>query len=82
MGINCWYFGHEHHPDDSTPIEAITCIKCGELMSYDDLVGDTRHLRLIDFMRHWFFRKWFPAKCTACGRRWRECDETVDHIPF
>jgi len=82
MGIYCWWFGHDRHPDDYSPPDEITCMNCGRHMSYDDLVGDTRHMRFMNFVRYWFFRKWFPAKCLDCGRRWRECDDTVDHIPF
>jgi len=82
MKVRCWWFGCEIHLQDYSPPEETICVHCGDLVSYGDMVGDTRHNRFKEWARYWLWRKWFPAKCFACGRRWRICDENIDHIPF
>lgn len=80
----CWWFGHFHHPDDPAPPEHARCYYCDEPVSYADMVGDTRHARLLAglrTLRYWAFRKWFPKPCPDCGRRW-ECNPKCDHLPF
>lgn len=79
MALYCWWFGCEPHPQD--PSEYPSCIRCGYDVSYGDMVGDSRHQRAKDFM----YRAWrtiWPKKCSACGRRYKPCDESIDHIPF
>jgi hypothetical protein len=79
MNLHCWWFGCDPHP--LAPPEHATCVRCGEYVAYADMVGDTRHGRLMERLyRLWRF--FYPKKCTDCFRRWRRCDETVDHIPF
>jgi len=80
--IRCWWFGCEGHPQDPAPPEYLECMYCGDIVPYGDMVGDTRHNRFKAWAIYWFWRKWWPAKCADCGRRWRACDESVDHIPF
>lgn len=81
MSLYCWWFGCERHPDDWSPPDASSCFRCGGYVEYSDMVGDTRHHRFMGRLRsirHFFFRR----KCPDCGRRFRRCDEGVDHIPF
>lgn len=80
MGIRCWWLGHEKHPDDYDP-EHAQCIHCGDHVSYADLVGDTRHNRFKEWCNYYFFRKWWSAKCSSCGHRFKH-DESNEHIPF
>ena len=65
----CWWCGHEQHPQDSAPPESATCMYCGEPVPYGDMVGDTRHSRTMDGLRYWLFRRWWPARCGDCGKR-------------
>lgn len=80
MNIKCWWFGCEPHPQDPSPPEFLMCDRCGENVSYGDLVGDTRHERFKAWVKYYFFRKWWPEKCKSCGRRFKPCDD--DCIPF
>lgn len=83
--FRCWWFGCEYDEEDEDsymPIEYMACKHCGGSAKYSDLVGDTRHNRFKAWCYYWLFRKWWPAKCEKCGRRWRECDWDEDHIPF
>lgn len=79
--LRCWWFGCVMHPQDWSPPDAAHCVDCGEIISYSDLVGDTRYSRFVAFCARFSWRRLFPQKCIDCGRRYR-CDETVDHIPF
>lgn len=81
MKLRCWWFGCERHPQDPSPPDAVNCMHCGSYVEYSDLVGDTRHHRFIDRLKS--VRNFFwPRRCVDCGRRWRPCDESIDHIPF
>ena len=77
--LRCWWFGHEQHPQDSAPPEEAACMHCGDYVPYADMVGDTRHNRLKDWLGAW--RRWLPAKCPACGARFGHRDN-CDGIPF
>lgn len=79
--LRCWWFGCEPHPQDPSPPDAVSCVRCAECVSYSDLVGDTRHYRFMQFCSLFSWRRLFPKKCPSCGNRYR-CDERVDHIPF
>lgn len=79
--IRCWWFGCEMDPYDTAPIGITRCVRCAEVVTYSDAVGDTRHYRTKAWLTFWLFRKWLPEKCAACGGRWRH-DETKDHLPF
>lgn len=37
--------------------------------------------RFWDLLRYWLWRRWFPAKCTACGARYGHRGD-CDGIPF
>ena len=82
MNIRCWWFGCDIHSEDPTPVEYVRCYHCDQPVSYSDMVGDTRHRRVADWCNYWLFRKWWPKRCEDCGRKWRACDESIDHIPF
>ena len=79
--IRCWWFGCEPHPQDPTDPEFLECMHCDEIISYGDMVGDTRHNRFKEWCNYYLFRKWWPEKCSSCGHRFK-CDDDVDHIPF
>lgn len=79
--LRCWWFGHEQHPQDLAPPDYATCMHCGEYMSYGEMVGDTRHNRMVDWLRHSLYRRWVPAKCAACGSLFRHRN-ACDGIPF
>jgi len=82
MNIKCWWFGCRPNPWNSAPMDYVDCELCGEVMEYADLVGDTRHNRFKSWCHYWLFRKWIPGKCPYCGNRWKQCDDSYDHIPF
>ena len=75
--IRCWLFGCEPHPQDPAPIEHLQCRRCGEVMQYSDLVGDTRWNRVKE--RATFWRDWFPERCFDCGKRY---GKHKDCLPF
>ena len=84
----CWWFGcvpgdlaRHYYSDGSGCDDFYHCKRCGNEVDYGDLVGDTRHNRFKENMNYYLFRKWFPAKCPDCGRRYGH-DESIDHIPF
>lgn len=79
--LRCWLFGHDQHPQDSAPIDEATCMHCGEYLTYDDLVGDSRYKQMIDWIRYWLLRRWLPAKCPVCGARFGHRGN-CDGIPF
>ena len=81
MSLYCWWFGCAPHPQDPSPPDVVTCFKCGEYVTYADLVGDTRHYRLMGRL-HRIRRFFYSRKCIDCGRRYRACDETLEHLPF
>jgi len=68
--IKCLWFGCEPHPQDPAPPEALYCDRCGDLMSYEDIVGVTRSSEFKKAVKYWFFRRWIPEKCHDCGRRY------------
>jgi len=80
--LRCWWLGCEPHPQDPAPPDFLECQHCGEIVDYGDLVGDTRYNRFKAWCYYWLFRRWCPVKCGDCGRRWRDCDDAIDHIPF
>ena len=79
ISVRCWWLGHEPDYFDQKPEP--DCIHCGRSISYDELVSDCRQRRVLAMARHWLLRKWWPAKCGDCGRRFK-CDDRIDHIPF
>lgn len=79
--VSCWWRGHEPHPQDPSPPEALSCMHCGGWVSYGDMVGDTRQNAFKNWARYWLFRRWFPKKCSMCGRR-RGHSLECDDIPF
>lgn len=81
MNLRCWWFGCERHPDDWSPPDASSCFRCGGYVEYGDMVGDTRHNRMKDRLLS-TYRMFWPKRCTDCGRKWRACDDSIDHIPF
>lgn len=81
MNLLCWWFGCEVHPEHSAPVDRSRCMRCDGPMSYEDLVGLTRHRLTREWLRYWLFRRWWPKKCSDCGGRWKH-DESVDHLPF
>jgi hypothetical protein len=79
--IRCWWFGCEPRPDDPAPPDYLECQHCGELVTYGDLVGYTRHNRARARVMYVLSFVW-RDRCPDCGRRFGPCDDRVDHIPF
>lgn len=79
--LRCWWLGHEQHPQDSTPPDQATCMHCGEYVPYRDMVGYTRHARLMSALRYWFWCHWAPVRCIACGGLFRHRPD-CDGLPF
>lgn len=84
--VACWWFGCQ--PDYQAMdhgCDVIPCERCGaQDTSYADKVGDTRHARLLDWLRRlrWqLIGRWLPTKCHACGSR-VVCRDDCDGIPF
>ena len=85
----CWWFGCDADHDNAQSWHDydhweyhVPCRRCDcKDVSYADQVGDTRHNRFKNWCNYWLFRKWWPAKCSECGHRFK-CDESIDHIPF
>lgn len=69
----CWWFGCDpdyDHPCELSPNYVVSCKRCGASdTSYSDRVEDTRHQRMVDWLRYWLFRRWSLEKCGDCGRR-------------
>ncbi len=79
--LRCWWHGHERHPQDSAPPEETTCMHCGEYVPYGDMVGDTRHGRMMERLRYWHPLRWLPRRCAACGAMFGHRGD-CDGIPF
>lgn len=82
--IRCWWFGCEGHPQDPAPPDYLGCMHCGDIVPYGDMVGDTRHNRMVERLRwvKWkLLESWRPTPCPACGKR-GECADDCDGIPF
>lgn len=78
--LTCEWFACRPTNADTQDIEVPICGRCGELVSYGDLVGDTLYRRLLDrLMGLW--RLLWPQRCPDCERRWRH-DNTIEHLPF
>ena len=76
--LYCWWCGCASHPQDPSPPDELTCKRCGEFVTYADLVGDTPYYRMMDQIN---YVKSLWRKCPDCGRRFGH-DNNVDHIPF
>lgn len=81
MKLMCWWFGCWLHDQDPSPIDEATCARCGHAIGYADLVGDSRHARLMRGLTNAMRRIW-PAKCGDCGRRWRKHDQSMVLVHF
>jgi hypothetical protein len=79
--LMCWWFGCDAHPQEycHRNDNMFQCVRCGEEASYSDLVGDTRHNRFKECLLYWLWRRWFPSKCSDCGKRF---GDHSDCIPF
>lgn len=65
--VICWYFGCKQ--DNASKDSEFTCGRCGGYVEYSDLVGYTRHRRLMERLFGWF-----PKKCNDCGKRFGNHD--------
>lgn len=81
----CWWFGCI---EDPAAIEVgywpPPCIRCGAPdITYSDLIGDTRHGRMMEWIRRWvlfgWVRRFVPMKCADCGKRY---GPHKDCLPF
>lgn len=79
--LHCWWFGCEIHPQDPTPVEYVTCVNCGEIVSYSDMVGDTRHYRAADFLKR-LIPRWPQIRCKQCGGYFGKHADADCDIPF
>ena len=79
--LRCWWLGCEQHEQDPSPANEARCQHCNELVSYGDMVGDTRYRRSMTFLDQFSPRRLWPKKCSDCGHRFK-CDENTPHIPF
>lgn len=80
----CWWFGHE--PDieavqDAYTYDDVPCARCGQSLGYEDMAGLSRHERVKDWLSYWAWHRWAPARCPACGERFK-CKDDCDGIPF
>lgn len=62
----CWFFGCRSGSGD----EAFHCQRCGAWMTYEALVGLSRWQAVKDWCEWWMLRRWFPARCVDCGKRY------------
>lgn len=76
----CWWRGCERHPQDPAPQDYVTCMHCGDIVSYGDEVGDTRRNRTIEWLWRQY-RRIVPRKCPSCGSRFEHRDD-CDELPF
>lgn len=83
--IVCWWFGCK--PDYkaieySYDYHRVPCERCGaEDVCDADQLGDTKHQRLKDWANYWLWRRWWPAKCYDCGKRFGDHSK-CDELPF
>lgn len=81
----CWWHGCQpdyEHPCELAPNYVVPCKRCGAPdTSYADRVGDSRHYRTKQWAWWWLWRKWWPAKCSDCGKRFGN-HERCDDFPF
>jgi hypothetical protein len=83
--LACWWHGclpDYDHPCELAPNYVVPCKRCGAPdTSYSDRVGDSRSNRVRQWAWWWLWRKWWPAKCGACGKRFGN-HEQCDDFPF
>jgi len=79
--LRCWWLGCEQHPQDPAPPDYATCMHCGGIVSYGDMVDDTLRNRTMRWLRYWMWRRWLPEKCSACGARYGHRGD-CDGLPF
>lgn len=83
--LYCWWFGCQPDYRALSLGDALPCERCGAAdTTYEDRCGDTKHARLVDWLRRlrWrLFDSWRPRPCPACGKR-GECATDCDGIPF
>lgn len=79
--ILCWWYGHDpHYGAYPAGHGAVPCRRCGITdIGYADLVCDTRRERAWAWLIRWSFRRWWPARCIDCGKRFGRHD---DCLPF
>ncbi|MBN3848679.1 hypothetical protein G3N58_17880 [Paraburkholderia sp. Ac-20342] len=75
----CWWSGcrpSKHAYFDCEYDGWITpCTRCSAAdVSYADLVGETRHRRLVEFCQHWLLFGWVPRRCRDCKQWPSKCD--------
>lgn len=81
----CWWFGCNPdygYPCELAPSYVVPCTRCGAPdTDYSDRIGDTRHNRAVQWAMWWLWRKWIPARCSDCGRRFGKHEHCED-LPF
>lgn len=79
----CWWLGCRpayDHSCDLSPNYAVPCSRCGAPdTSYADRVGDSRHAAFVRWLHYWLLRRWVPACCGTCGKRYGRHDRC---LPF
>lgn len=85
MHWKCWLIGHRAEKDWFWPF---VCVRCGR-SDYDDWDScrDSWHVR-----KFWAAYRWchgtglrirlYLHKCSICGRRFNQCPDDADHMPF
>ena len=69
--FRCWWFGCSEHPLDPAPVEEITCQWCGELLSYEDMIGVTGVSYIVRSIVAGWYRRVVPSRCIDCGKRYK-----------
>ena len=76
--IRCFWFGCA--PDEPNGYGVVPCKRCDNHdVNYSDMVNDTRHERTKSRCKYWLFRRWIPAKCPDCNKRYGRHDTC---LPF
>lgn len=75
--IICFIFGHE---PEYTGGNNVHCSRCDLWdIPYHELIEGRRFMKAVLFLKYWLYRKWFPAKCFDCGKRYADHSQC---IPF
>lgn len=79
MKVKCWWFGCKAHPQDPSPPEYLSCMRCDEILDYESLAGITRWNAVKEWLIWFFLRSWLPKKCEDCRKRYGSHDNC---LPF
>lgn len=84
MNLKCWWFGciDDEESRAYTQPDYATCVRCGGNLSYEHLVGITRHNAVMEKLHTINPLRLIPTRCKECGKWYGHNDDCEWLIPF